>query len=135
VIEREIARAMSSRIEHYDRIVEAILGLAPEKAFPLLERALEWDPADYCIERTLESGLMKDAQPGLGERCARAPAAAGRFLAAVRAHIGRLQRHDWNAKTNIGWSPEARLKMWSELASALEARCSKAESGSREANG
>lgn len=122
VIEGEIARAMNSRIEHYDRIIEATLGLPPGKAFSLLERVLEWDPADYCIERGFEWGLMKDAQPTLEERCARAPAEAASFLTVVRAHIERLERYDWNAKFNPGWHPDARRKFWTALANALAAR-------------
>jgi hypothetical protein len=121
VIEREIARAASSKLAHYDHIIDAALGLSPGRAFPLLERVLEWDPAEYCIERAFERGLMKDAQPALTERWARAPDEAARFLAAVRARIGRLERYDWNARVNTGWDPGARLDMWSSLASALEA--------------
>jgi hypothetical protein len=121
VIEREIARAANAKIGEYDRIVEAALGLPPGRALPLLERVLEWDPADYCIERALEQGLMKNAQPALAERCARAPDDAARFLAAVRARIARLERYDWNARVNTGWHPKARLDMWSALAGALEA--------------
>jgi hypothetical protein len=120
VIEREITRAASTKIGEYDRIIEAALGLPPGRAFPLLERALEWDPADYCIERGFERGLMKDAQPTLAERCAAARAEAASFLAAVRARIARLERYDWQAKFNPGWHPQARLEMWSALAGELE---------------
>ena len=119
LIEREIARALTTRVEHYERIIEAALGLPPARAFPLLERTLEWDPADYCIEGTLERGLMKDAQPALGERCSAAPAEAASFLAAVRAHIDRLGRYDWNAKFSPGWHPKARIEMWTALADGL----------------
>jgi hypothetical protein len=121
VIEREIARAASAKIGEYDRIIEAALGLPPGRAFPLLERVLEWDPADYCIERAFERGLGKDAQPALAERCTRAPGEAARFLAAVRARIDRLERYDWSAKFNTGWDPGARLDLWSKLAGALQA--------------
>jgi hypothetical protein len=123
VIESEIARAANTRVEHYDRIIEAALGLPPARAFALLERTLAWDPADYCIETAIERGLLKDAQPALAARCARAPAEAARFLAAVRAHMARLERYDWNAKFSPGWHPKARLEMWSSLASTLEAGC------------
>jgi hypothetical protein len=121
VIEREIARAANTRVEHYDRVIEAALGLPPPRGFALLERTLAWDPADYCIETAIERRLLKDAQPGLAERCARAPAEAAHFLAAVRAHMARLERYDWNSKFSPGWDPQARLEMWSSLASTLEA--------------
>lgn len=119
VIERAIARAANTKFEHYDRVIEAALGFPPARAFALLERTLAWDPADYCVEGTFERGLLKDA--GLAERCARAPDEAARFLAAVRSHIDRLGRYDWNAKFSPGWHPKARLEMWSALAGALEA--------------
>jgi len=122
VIEREIARAMTTKIERYDRILEAALGLAPGRAFTLLERVLEWDPAEYSIEGIFEGKLLKGTQPGLDERCARAPSEAARFLAAVRVRIAWLERYDWNAKFSPGWHPKARLVMWSALADALEAR-------------
>lgn len=120
-IEREITRAANSKIEHYDRVIEAALGLPPARAFPLLERTLAWDPADYPIEGTFERVLIRNAQPALGERCASAPAEAASFLAAVRARIDRLGRYDWNARFSPGWHPKARLAMWSALADALEA--------------
>jgi len=118
VIDGEIARAMTSTIERYDRIVEAALGIAPARSLAMLERVLDWDPADYCIEGIIEKGLLKDAD--LGERCRRAPVEAARFSAAVRSHIARLERYDWNTKFSPGWHPAARLKMWSELAGALD---------------
>jgi len=121
VIEREIARAMTTKIERYDRIIEAALGLSPASSFTLLERTLEWDPADYCTEGIFEGQLLKNARPDLGERCAHAPTEGARFLTAVRAHIKRIEVYDWNAKFSPGWHPVARLKMWSALAGALEA--------------
>ena len=120
VIAREIARATTSKIKRYDRIIEAALGLPPGKAFTLLARVLEWDPADYSIEGVFEHRLLKEERPGLEERCSRAPAETASFLVAVRARIDLLERYDWDAKFYPGWHPQARLKMWSELASALE---------------
>ena len=121
VIEREISRAADTRVEHYDRVIEAALGLPPAHAFALLQARAGMGPRGLLHRDSHRAGAPEGRAAG-ASRALRTRSDRGRALprrGPVAHRSARALRLEREVQSGVG--PPGATKMWSSLASTLEA--------------